>query len=127
MIMKAKMINSKKMLAVIITVLMTVLVLSSYQMKANAVNTAQTYKVYNATNGSYLRSYTLNPLTADNNTRSVIGEDERVIDWTKSGVVKIMTSNSYIGTGFVIDAHTIATAAHCVKNFVLSEILVGHL
>ncbi|MDE6787999.1 MAG: serine protease [Ruminococcus sp.] len=34
-----------------------------------------------------------------------------MLDWTKSGVVEI---DSPGGTGFVVDEHTIATAAHCV-------------
>lgn len=50
--------------------------------------------------------------------RSVIDTDTRVIDWTKSGVVKLMINDSpyYTGTGFVVGSNTILTAAHCVMN-----------
>ena len=83
------------------------------------------YYVYNAQNGNriYSKNYTLSPPSISLNntpdsTNSVIGYDSRVIDWTKSGVVKIMCTGGagYLGTGFVVDSHTIATAAHCVVN-----------
>ncbi|MDE5569076.1 MAG: trypsin-like peptidase domain-containing protein [Ruminococcus sp.] len=41
-----------------------------------------------------------------------------MLDWTKSGVVEIAS----IGTGFVVDEHTIATAAHCVYNKKINKI-----
>ena len=93
-------------------------------------NTSRSYNVYNAANGNYLRNYTLSPLASKNNTRGAIGTDDRVIDWTKSGTVKLMTSTNYRGSGFVVGSHTIATAAHCVYNrlngdvYSLSEILL---
>ena len=79
-------------------------------------NTSRSYNVYNAANGNYLRNYTLSPLASKNNTRGAIGTADRVIDWTKSGTVKLMTSTNYRGSGFVVGSHTIATAAHCVYN-----------
>ena len=78
--------------------------------------TGKNYKVFNATNGNLLRSYTLSPLASKNNSRDAIGTDDRVIDWTKSGTVKLLMQGGSLGTGFVVDSHTIATAAHCVYN-----------
>ena len=46
------------------------------------------------------------------------------MDFSKSSVVKIMDSYNYRGSGFVVDEHTIATAAHCVLDEQLSEILL---
>ena len=80
------------------------------------------YYVYNASTGARITSadYTINGKPSSkngiDNTDVVIGSDDRVIDWTKSGVAKLMCSGGagYLGTGFVVDDHTIATAAHCV-------------
>ena len=84
------------------------------------------YYVYNAQTGQRLtnRDYSLSPSTPSNSIGggdspdSVIGTDDRVIDWTKSGVVKLMCSTNpyYRGTGFVVGKHLIATAAHCVHD-----------
>lgn len=79
----------------------------------------RTYKVYNATTGSYKRTYTLST-EEDYNGASpnvVVGTEDRVIDWTKSGVVKIINSAGVWGTGFVVGDHTIATAAHCLVDY----------
>lgn len=67
----------------------------------------------------------MNALDVDNNvsTYAIIGDDDRVVDFTKSGVVKILT-NSAMGTGFVVDSHTIATGAHCVYNQTINNILL---
>ena len=92
-----------------------------------------TYRVYNAQTGVELTSkrYTLNESTKYYNdscnsisTRSVIGTDDRVVDWSKNGVVKIMGSNGFIGSGFVVGKHTIATAAHCVNGRSLTNIIL---
>lgn len=86
------------------------------------------YKRYNATTGAYLGDYSLttnfstNSDSDSDSINTVIGDDDRVVDFTKSGVVKLMTSNNYVGTGFVVDDHTIATAAHCVKGYKISAI-----
>lgn len=94
-------------------------------------NASSRYRVFDAKTSSelILKNYTLTESTKyynDSNssisTRSVIGTDDRVIDWTKNGVVKIMGSNGFIGSGFVVGEHTIATAAHCVNNKSLSTI-----
>lgn len=79
----------------------------------------RTYNVYTAGGGTFRRSYTLSVANDENvaSTNSVIGSDERVIDWTKSGVVKLYTNFNYGGTGFVVGPHTIATAAHCLVDY----------
>ncbi|MDE6797758.1 MAG: trypsin-like peptidase domain-containing protein, partial [Ruminococcus sp.] len=100
---------------------------------ANIVNSDATYRIYNAKTGDVLKEkYTLSKLASSNNARSVIGDEDRVIDWTKSGVVKLISSNYYLGTGFVVGDHVIATAAHCLYDYenttpkpeLLSEILL---
>ena len=91
-------------------------------------DSSSTYRVYNAQTLTEMTSkkYTLNESTKYYNdscnsisTRFVMGTNDRVIDWTKNGVVKLMSptaESGYIGTGFVVGKHTIATAAHCVFN-----------
>lgn len=90
---------------------------SSIMSVAETSSTSRNYRVYNAQTGAYLRNYSLEVENFDStyNMRSVIGDtDDRVEDWSNIGVAKIMNSNSYLGTGFVVGRHTIATAAHCV-------------
>lgn len=115
---KTNVLKFKKAVAVFMAMLLMML---SFSYTANdnsdAANSSRTYKVYNATNGNYLRSYTLTPLNTSDNSRGIIDTDERVIDWTKSGVVKIIDTDTSIGSGFVVDEHTIATAAHCVYDY----------
>lgn len=128
--MKKCAISMKKIVSAMAAVLIFMLSVCSYSMNTGAANTSNTYRVFSASTGNYLRSYTLDPIPSANNSRKIIGIDEREIDWSKSGVVKIMTEGDYIGTGFVIDDHTIATAAHCVyeQHYIcgieLSEILL---
>lgn len=111
--MKSLLFNCKKVLSVIVANVMLALTLTATaSMDISAVNTSQSYKVYNASNGYYIKSYTLSKNPVQDNSKSVIDSDDRVVDFSKSGVVKIIGGG--FGTGFVIDAHTIATAAHCV-------------
>ena len=88
-------------------------------------DSSSTYRVYNAQTLTEMTSkkYTLNESTkyyndsgSSINARYVMGTDDRVIDWTKNGVVKLMSSDGSFGSGFVVGKHTIATAAHCVFN-----------
>lgn len=107
----------KKTVSICVACAVCVLSLTAVpMMKASAVNTAQMYKVYNAQTGSYISSYTLLANPVKDNSKSVIGTDSRVVDFSKSGVVKLMDATNYIGTGFIVDSHTIATAAHCAYN-----------
>ena len=116
-IIKANVVNVKKVTAVVIAFLMMVLSVVYANSKSEAANTSVKYRIFNAKTGVQIGDdYTLNALKSEDNSRAVIGEDERVIDWTKSGVAKIITSTS-LSTGFVIDDHTITTAAHCVHGY----------
>lgn len=125
-----KTINFKRTLAVCLAFLLFGLscIFQTNNNNANAANTSVSYKVFNAQTGDYLRSYTLNSLRSENNLRSgVIGTEDRVIDWSKSGVVKIIINNSGFGSGFVVDEHTIATAKHCLydnKGLKISDIIL---
>lgn len=87
---------------------------------------SETYRVFDAQTGiiDYNKSYTLfnfNPIINNINEPdypdTVIGNDNRVPNWDRTGVVKIMTQSSYAGTGFVVNPHIIATAAHCLYNY----------
>jgi V8-like Glu-specific endopeptidase len=104
--------KTQALIMAIITFILTVTLYSSVEV--NAVNTSQTYTIFNAS-GAYVDEYTLASNPVKDNSREIIGEDERYSDNTLSGVVKIYT-NYIIGTGFFIDEHTIATAAHVVFN-----------
>lgn len=80
-------------------------------------STSQSYQKYNAQSGIAMgNSYTLNALTSIPDyasTYSIIDEDTRQIDYYNPGIVKISSSIGS-GTGFVVDNHTILTAAHCL-------------
>lgn len=116
---KIKTLNAKRCVAVFMAVLMMILSLSyTNNNQTDAANTTKRYYVYNSKTGVNKGFYDLEPLiSSNNNPRYVIGNDERVIDWTKSGVVKIIDSDGAFGSGFVIAPHVIATAAHCLYNY----------
>lgn len=81
-----------------------------------SINESEEYTVFDAKTGAGKSNYTLDPNPVVDNSRIRIGdEDSRYRDDTLPGVVKIITNNSF-GTGFVVDAHTIATAAHCLYH-----------
>lgn len=88
------------------------------------------YSVYDAQTGLQLenRTYNLIPPTSQNLTRSVIGNDTRSVDFTKTGVVKLIYPNDegdqVNGTGFIVDDHTIATAAHCIHARPITQVLL---
>ncbi len=92
-----------------------------------------TYNVYNAKTGTFLRSYGLSyeeesgsgsqalsqtemlPTPGKGNSpNDVIGTDDRFEDYSNKFAVKIITTT--FGSGFVVGPHTVATAAHCVFN-----------
>ncbi len=92
---------------------------------------ATSYRKYDAQTGAALGNYVLMPvsnISASNvSTHNIIGDDERVIDYSKSGIVrldykKIITNNSvsmtrtFTGTGFIVGNHKIVTAAHCLDT-----------
>lgn len=90
----------------------------------------RSYYVYDAQTGTHktTEDYTIDstsltniPTSSSNSisTCSIIGgKDERYYESGYNGVVKIGSASSgtfsQIGTAFVVDAHTILTAAHCV-------------
>ncbi|MCD7799650.1 MAG: trypsin-like peptidase domain-containing protein [Ruminococcus sp.] len=82
-----------------------------------------TYYKYNATTGVRTKTYTLSTVSnistsSTASTRSIIGDDDRVLETGLNGVVNIGNN----GTAFVIDDHTLLTAAHCVFNHEDGEI-----
>ncbi|MDE6539176.1 MAG: serine protease [Ruminococcus sp.] len=122
---KIKTLNAKRLVAVFTAMLITILSLSyTNNNHADALNSNVKYYVYDAKTAEKIDEYFLSPLPYSLNTRNVVGNDDRVIDWTKSGVVKIMSPNKSIGSGFVVSDHVIATAAHCVYTNKISEILL---
>jgi len=119
----------KSTVSIIAALLIFMLSITFYADRSNATNTSVEYIVFNAQTGEYLRSYTIDPLPENVNSREIIESDDRVVDWSKNGVVKLMHNYLSMGTGFVIGSHTIATAAHCVRQsvesgYVLTEILL---
>lgn len=81
----------------------------------NASTNSRSYFKYEASDGGYFGFYTL-PQT-NNLSRSIINlPDDRVNDKVYNGVVKLIGSTNYLGTGFIVNNHVIATAAHCVYN-----------
>ncbi len=81
-----------------------------------SVNELRNYTVFDAKTGESLDEYALDPNPITDNSRTVIGEETRYRDDSLPGVIKIIKGAS-VGTGFVVDAHTIATAAHCVFDY----------
>ncbi len=102
------------------------MITSSVQQPIDTLNntpTSRRFVVFNADgsfNRYYLLSYTDYSNTASsNNTRALYDPTSQTEDWSNKGVAKIMCSTAensigYLGTGFVVGPHTIATAAHVV-------------
>ncbi len=84
------------------------------------------YHVYDADSTTQYtdRTYTLSATTSTSvSARSVIGNtDSRQVDFSKSGVVKLIYGDA-VATGFVVDSHVIATAGHCARNVIDSVLL----
>lgn len=121
--MKLKNVSLNRIIACLIAMFVFAFSMN-FSFDANASNTSRTYNRYNAITGAYLGRYTLNALDVDNNvsTYTVIDTEDRVVDFTKSGVVKLLNSNEFVGTGFVVNENTIATVAHCVSGNKITEI-----
>lgn len=103
--------------------LIVLLIVNPVTMPTNAARSTRSYTKFDAHTKSKITSTYNNPnpyyiytSSTSNNSRTVIGFDSREIDNSKSGVVKLIGSSSgtYLGTGFVVNDHVIATAAHCV-------------
>lgn len=95
--------------------------LYNYETVSNDVpqSTNMSYQKYNAQTGASIgTAYTLqhvNSVPDYSSTYNIIGNDTREIDYYNPSVVKI---NSSVGTftGFIVDSHTILTAAHCLVD-----------
>lgn len=75
------------------------------------------YKKFDAQTGVQIgTAYHLDPVSAipDYAPRGIIGTDDRVIDYSNSGVVKISTPSKGLGSGFIVADNLILTAAHVV-------------
>lgn len=116
--MKVKKIFRAILTSVLACMIMVMSVTSFRGSEVTAFSTQRTYRVYNAATCKHTRTYTLDALPTYNASRDVIGTDDRVVDWSKSGTVKITTTDNMgkynMGTGFVVGDHVIATAAHCI-------------
>lgn len=134
--MKAVKNFSIRTIAVVVSVIVfMVSVMSFSRFTADAVYESRAYFKYEAQTGKRISGYYM--LDASENTASTYGivdnTDDRFPDWSKSGVVKLIRTKvdgngNPIGekdcvTGFVIDNHTIATAAHCVYGYKIDKIL----
>lgn len=107
-------------------VVLFITVFSLSSSKADAGDFTLKYNVYNAATGQFLRDYNLT--VEGNNARWEIRDDDREVDYSKNGVIKVITKELeeiepgkftvtyHTGTGFVVDDHTIATAAHLLKK-----------
>ena len=77
------------------------------------------YYVFDS-NGNYIKKYTLQKVSniaSGASTRTIIGDDDRYVDNSLNGVVRFSYNNEGNGfTGFVVDKHTILTAAHCITQ-----------
>lgn len=89
----------------------------AYQVDSTThINTAVTYNKFDASTRNLIGTYTLesNALPTSVSTYANEVVDERELDTNNlKGVVKLV-NGADLSTGFIIDAHTIATAAHCV-------------
>ena len=85
-------------------------------------NSGRWYTKYNCNTGDTSSYYIGNASLLNLNTRIESGNRMAPdnIDYGNTNVVKLEMSDGSAGSGFVIDEHTIATAAHCVygSNFV---------
>ncbi len=123
--MKTVLLSKFRVSSIILAIIVfAVSVCSFNSMPANSANTARAYKIFKASTGEEIGGYSLTVAYGEQpNPRFAIGTDDREIDWSKSGVVKICgydkVSNKriFLGTGFVVGKHTIATAAHVLSDY----------
>lgn len=111
--------NDLAMLKQIIIKTIPVIPVSSVNTQMTTAQYEKSYQKHNAQTGVQIGdAYTLAPVSelSETATRSIIGDDNRVIDYSKSGIVKInytRNGENRVATGFIVDNHTILTAAHC--------------
>ena len=107
----------KKIVAVMATLVMTFLGMASY-MKADAFYQNQGYGIYNYETQSvskYVLRVNLPILDGNGGTTRAGLIDDRIPD-TEVSVVRLQAGGN-ISSGFIVDNHIIATAAHCVYNY----------
>lgn len=109
--------NAKRAVAVFIAVVMMILSLSytdNNQVDVAAASKTRTYwrHDYSSTNLSSHYEYTLT-LDSTNNARTIFKPNDMVRDYYDTAVVRIDGPDA---TGFIVDDHIIATAAHCVYD-----------
>lgn len=113
-----------RLLAVMTSILLfaTSLFLPVERVSAINLNNSVSYSVFSLDqDGALKKTYTLSSASVLSATAecSVIGTDTREVDFSKSGVVRIISlcnGGRLLGTGFIVDAHTIATVAHGVYS-----------
>ena len=130
--MKTVLLSKFRVSSIILAIIVfAVSVCSFNSMPANSANTAKGYTKFNAETGAQIGTYSLTVQYGEQPApRDIIGSDDRYIDWTKSGVVKIFSDGHYRGTGFVVGRHEIATAAHVLTssdNGVVSGIKISEI
>ncbi|MDE6677430.1 MAG: trypsin-like peptidase domain-containing protein, partial [Ruminococcus sp.] len=84
-------------------------------------NEARYYNVYDAKTANMIYQYRLDPVPNNQpKADGVFDKDDRKPDPNCNGVVHI----NGIGTGFIVDDHVIATAAHCVNGKKINKVSV---
>lgn len=81
------------------------------------------YSKFNAQTGSVITNYEIPQVSniSATSTRGIIGDDDRYVDYSQSGVVLLTNGEKIIGTGFIVDKDKIVTAAHVLYNTVTDE------
>lgn len=123
--MNVKNVSIYKIVACLTALFIFAFSMNYYSPNARASNTTRSYKIFDASTNECIYEYSLNALTNTYPvTREVIDNENRVESYKDNGVVKIITTIGSFGSGFVVDKHTIATAAHCIDDNAISEILL---
>lgn len=126
-----------KSLKKLIALCASTVLFASYGTSAFAIgdvgNDDERWLIYHVYDGDSDTQYTERTYTLAASTSAFVSErliiggtDDREVDFSKSGIVKLVYSNSSgisVGTGFVVDSHVIATAGHCAMNAMDSILL----
>lgn len=77
------------------------------------------YNVADGSNEEYFLSSVTEPISTPsitNRSLAISGDEMDHVDNINTNVVELSISGGYLGSGFIISNHVIATAAHCVYN-----------